>query len=221
MSDYNKFAEEYERLTEKMEQKTREHSYSLITISLKGKKLLDVGCGSGLDAVHYTKEGAKVFGLDISEKEIAMARKKIIGNFAVGDMNKLPYAENYFDIVTSIYAIQSSSDVTEAINEMIRVAKKGAEILIVAKHPFRNLLEGNINNKKEDYFKQSKVTSYIFNRKIKLIEPSHTMMEYLHPSILKKASLEIFEEHNDFPASEQVIKGLIYPTYMILRFRKK
>lgn len=221
MGDYNKFAKEYELLTEKLEKQTREHSYSLITVSLKGKKLLDVGCGSGCDAMYYAKKGADVFGIDISEKEIEMINKKVVGKFSVGNMNKLPYKDNTFDIVTSTYAIQSSEDVTKAINEMIRVAKKEAEILIVAKHPFRNLLEGNINNKKKDYFKQTKVTSFIFNRKIKLIEPSHTMMDYLHKSILQKADLEIFEEHNDFPASEQVIKGLIYPTFMILRFKKK
>lgn len=182
---------------------------------------MDVGCGSGCDAVYYAKKGAKVSGIDISKKEIDMVSKKITGNFVVGDMNKLPYAENSFDFVASTYAVQSSDNVTKSINEMIRVAKKGAEILIVAKHPFRNLLEGNINDKKENYFKQSKVTSYIFNRKIKLIEPSHTMGEYLHSSILEKTNLEIFEEHEDFPASEQVIKGLIYPTFIILRFRKK
>jgi ubiquinone/menaquinone biosynthesis C-methylase UbiE len=150
-----------------------------------------------------------------------MAREKLKGNFIVGNMNKLPYKKDTFDFVASTYALQSSNDVTKAINEMIRVAKKGAGILIVTKHPFRNLLEGHINDKKLNYFKQSKVTSYIFNREIKLIEPSHTMMDYLHPSILKNANLEILEEHNDYPLSEQVMKGLIYPTYMILRFRKK
>jgi ubiquinone/menaquinone biosynthesis C-methylase UbiE len=220
MGDYNKFAKEYEQLTEKLEKQTRKHTYSLITTSLKGKKLLDVGCGSGCDAMYYSKKGADVFGIDISEKEIEIIKKKVKGEFTVGNMNKLSYQDNTFDIVTSTYAIQASENVTKSINEMIRVAKKGAEILIVAKHPFRNLLEGNVNDKKKDYFKQTKVTSFIFNRKIKLIEPSHTMTDYLHKSILQKANLEIFEEHNDFPASEQVIKELIYPTFMILRFRK-
>jgi ubiquinone/menaquinone biosynthesis C-methylase UbiE len=221
MGDYNKFAEEYEKLTEKLEKQTRKKSYSLITTSLKGKKLLDVGCGSGHDAKYYFEKGVKVFGIDISEKEIEMARKKISGDFIIGNMNNMTYKKNFFDIVISTYTIQASENVTKAISEMIRVAKKGAEILIVAKHPFRNLLEGNVNDKKKDYFKKSKVTSYIFDRKIKLIEPSHTMMEYLHPNILEKASLEIFEEYEDFPVSEQVVKGLVYPTFMILRFRKK
>ncbi len=47
------------------------------------------------------------------------------------------------------------------------------------------------------------------------------MMEYLHQSILSEATLELFEEQTDFPASEQVIKGMNYPTFMILQYRKK
>ena len=221
MGNYNKFAKEYELLTAKLEKKTRKNAYSLIKTSLNGKKVLDVGCGSGQDAKYYIKNGAKVFGIDISKKEIEIANEKIKGKFVVGSMDKLPYKNSTFDLVVSTYAIQASKNVTQAIQEMIRVAKKGAEILIIAKHPFRNLLEGKINDKKNNYFKRSNVTSYIFNKKIKLVEPSHTMMEYLDKTVLKNASLEILEEYNDFPASDQVIKGLVYPTYMILKFKKK
>jgi len=45
-------------------------------------------------------------------------------------------------------------------------------------------------------------------------------MDYLAPSALQSAALELFEEHTDFPASDQVIAGLTYPTYMILKYRK-
>jgi len=222
MGNYNKFARKYEKLTEKIEKSTRNHTYSLIKGTLKEKCLLDVGCGSGCDAEFYKKNGAKVYGIDISKKEILIARKKIIsGKFKIGNMNSLPYKNETFDIVVSTYALQASNNVIKAINEMIRVAKPNAQILIVTKHPTRNLLEGYVNNNKKDYFEKRLVTSYIFNKKIKLSEPGHPMMEYLDSSILKKAELEIFEEHIDFPASEQVIKGMNYPTYMILKFRKK
>ena len=221
MGNYNKFAKEYELLTYKLEKKTRKEVYSLIKNSLRGKKVLDVGCGSGQDARYYVKNGAKVWGVDISKKEIEIANRKIKGNFVVGGMDKLPYRNNTFDLVTSTYAVQASNNVTSVIGEMIRVAKRGAEILIVAKHPFRNLLEGKVNDKKSSYFKKSNVTSYIFSRKIKLVEPSHTMMEYLDKTILEKATLEVFKECNDFPVSEQVIKGLIYPTYIVLKLKKK
>ena len=120
----------------------------------------------------------------------------------------------------SFYALQASENVPRTIQEMIRVAKSGATILILTKHPFRNLIEGHINDGKSDYYSQRKVTSYILNKSITLIEPGHTIMDYLNAEVLRMAQLELFEEHTDFPASEQVISGLIYPTYMILKFRK-
>jgi ubiquinone/menaquinone biosynthesis C-methylase UbiE len=140
--------------------------------------------------------------------------------FVIGNMNELPYQSNYFDIVTCVYALQASDDVPSALEEMIRVAKPGAAILIATKHPFRNLLEGHVNDGNSDYYAKRDVTSYIFNKTIKLIEPGHTMMEYLSPKILSKASLELFEEHTDFPASDQVISGMNYPTFMILKYIK-
>ncbi|MEK6847750.1 MAG: class I SAM-dependent methyltransferase [Nanoarchaeota archaeon] len=220
MADYDGFAEKYEKLTEKFEIKTRKHTHSLIKKSLKNKKLLDVGCGPGVDAKYYNQRGAKVFGIDISKKKIGIANKKVNGNFVVGDMNKLPYKSNTFDIITSTYSLQNSKNVTKAIKEMIRVAKPKAQILILTKHPFRNLIEGYVNNKHYNYYKQGKVISYIFKRQIKLSEPGHTLREYLHPSILKSAKLEFLEEHSDFPLSEQVIPKLNYPTYIILSLIK-
>lgn len=220
-TNYNEFAQEYAQETQKLEDNVRKHFYALLPTNLDRKLLLDVGCGSGHDAEHYANCGAKVCGIDISDKEIAMTQRKNCGSFVVGDMNDLPYADGVFDIVTSFYALQASNNVSQTLNEIIRVAKSGATILILTKHPFRNLLEGYINDNKLDYYENRNVTSFIFNKSIKLSEPGHTIMEYLHNSILDKVQLDLLEENTDFPASDQVIKGMIYPTYMILRFKKK
>ncbi len=221
MGDYNLFAKKYAKKTAQIEKITRKHYCSLLLKNLNGKLILDVGCGSGQDVVYYAKKGAKIFGLDISKKEIEMARKLKCGKFKVGDMNNLPYTSNSFDYVTSFYSLQASNNVPKALAEMIRVAKPGAIIQVCAKHPFRNLLEGHINDGNSNYYEKRNVTSHIFNKTITLSEPGHTMMEYLDPSILSEATLELFEEHTDFPASEQVIKGLNYPTFMILQYRKR
>jgi len=221
MTDYDKFAKEYAKQTEAMEKKVRKHFYSLISESLESKVVLDVGCGSGHDAEYYAKNKAQVYGIDIANEQIRMSSEKDCGKFTVGDMNKLPYPSNYFDMVMSVYALQISKVVPGALNEMVRVAKPGATILFSSKHPIRNLLEGHVNDGNSDYFAKRDVTSYIFNRTIKLTEPGHTMMEYLNSSILSKASLVLFEEHTDFPASEQVIPGMNYPTFMILKYVKK
>lgn len=221
MGNYDDFAIEYTTHTEEKEEQVREHFYSLLPKELNGKKILDVACGSGQDAQYYAKKGAIVYGIDKSEKQIEIVNNKTVGSFFIADMNTLPFEDDFFDFVTSVYALQTSNDVPMAINEMIRVAKKGSTILISTKHPIRNFLEGYVNDGKFDYYEKRNVTSYIFNRSIKLIEPGHTMSEYLHSSILERATIELFEEHTDFPASEQVIKGLNYPTFMIVKFIKK
>lgn len=183
--------------------------------------LLDVGCGPGHDAEYYTINGANAMGIDRSPRQIEIAIERGGGTLVVGDMDDLPYKSDTFDVVTSVYALQASDDVPKALREMARVAKPGATILVATKHPFRNLLEGHINDGNSDYYTKRRVTSNIFNGAITLSEPGHTMMEYLHESILSRATLELFEEHTDFPASEQVIPGMRYPTFVILKFVKR
>lgn len=221
MGNYDEFAERYARKTAELEEQTRRQFRNLLPKSLKGRKLLDVGCGSGQDALYFASQGAEVHGIDISEKEIDIAKQKNCGEFKIGNINRLPYKSNSFDVVTSFYALQASTNIPQAMKEMIRVARPRSQLLILTKHPFRNLLEGHVNDKKSDYYSRKQVTSYIFNKTITLTEPGHTMMDYLCPEVLRRVELELLEEHTDFPASEQVIPGLIYPTYMILKFRKK
>jgi ubiquinone/menaquinone biosynthesis C-methylase UbiE len=211
MGNYDQFAQKYAQGTEELEEATRRHFYSLLP-DLKGKALLDVGCGSGHDAAFYAAEGAVVYGTDISEKELAMAREKVAGVFVQAPMEKLPFDAEMFDIVTSFYAIQHTENVPETLLKMIRVTKPGGIIQVLAKHPFRNLLESHVNDGNSDY--------YAKNRSIKLTEQGHTMRDYLAPAVLQAARLELLEEMTDFPASEQVIPGLIYPTCMVLRYRK-
>jgi ubiquinone/menaquinone biosynthesis C-methylase UbiE len=219
MGNYDQFAQKYAQGTEELEEVTRRHFYALLP-ALKGKAILDVGCGSGHDSACYAAEGAVVYGADISEKELAMAREKVAGVFVQAPMEKLPFDAEMFDVVTSFYAIQHTENVPETLLEMIRVAKLGGIIQVLAKHPFRNLLESHVNDGNSDYYAKRQVTSYIFNRSIKLTEQGHTMMDYLAPAVLQAARLELLEEMTDFPASEQVIPGLIYPTCMVLRYRK-
>ncbi|MGI8934344.1 MAG: class I SAM-dependent methyltransferase [Phormidesmis sp.] len=220
MTNYNEFAEKYAKGSADLERKMKSHFYSLITEPLAGKQLLDIGCGSGQDAAVYAEKGAKVYGLDVSEKQIALAKDRECGNFAVGSMNELPYEANTFDIITSYYALQASDQVPGALEEMVRVTKPNGILLILAKHPVTQLLESYINDQNGDYFAKRNVTSYIFNRSIKLSQPGHTLMEYFHARLLKNTSIELFEEHMDFPASEQVIADVIYPTCMIIKYRK-
>ena len=219
MDNYDCFAREYKEGTERFDGEIRQFFYSFLP-DLKEKNLLDVGCGSGGDAAFYACAGAEVCGIDLSAEQLIMARERTKGIFVQESMENISFATNQFDIVTSFYALQHAEDVTKALLEMIRVARPGGTILVLVEHPFRNLLEGHVNDGKSDYYAKREVTTYLYDHAIKLKEPAHTMMDYLAPAVLQVARLERLEEKTDFPATEQVIPGLLYPTCMILKYRK-
>jgi len=218
--DYDLIVDEYNTKTENLEIETRLEFYKLLP-RLVNKSVLDVGCGAGQDALYYVGEGARVSGIDISSEQIALAKEKNIGTFVQGDMSVLPFDDNSFDVVTTWYALQNAKSVEKVLDEMVRVVKPNGLISILTKHPVQNLLESWKNDHNGDYFNQEMVTSLIYNKTISLYEQGHTVQEYLPSSILSKANLVHFSEGNDFPASEQVIDGIVNPTYLLLSFKKK
>jgi len=78
---------------------------------LAGKRLLDYCCGRGKWSMHWTALGAEVHGFDISEPAIAHARARAAANgfavqFDVADARRLPYANESFDLIVGISALE-------------------------------------------------------------------------------------------------------------------
>jgi SAM-dependent methyltransferase len=79
--------------------------------SARTTRYLDVACGSGYAAAIAHRRGATVSGLDASEDLIDIARARTPdGDFRVGDMFALPFAEGAFDVVTSFNGIWNGCD---------------------------------------------------------------------------------------------------------------
>jgi len=94
--------------------------------NIKGKKLLDVGCGAGVHIKKYVEKGAKCSGLDISKTLIELAKKRCPkSEFKVGSMSNMSYPKGSFDIVTSSLAIHYVDDLKKVFKEINRVLGKG------------------------------------------------------------------------------------------------
>lgn len=100
--------------------------------TLKGKKVLNIGCGGGLEAEWLTKKGAKVIGLDLSVDFILAAverfrRNNLKAYFVQGNGEYLPFADNSFDIVFIYGTLHHIPQTDKVISETSRVA---TELLI-------------------------------------------------------------------------------------------
>jgi protein-L-isoaspartate(D-aspartate) O-methyltransferase len=90
-------------------------------------RILDIGCGKGFLLFDFLKvlPDAEVYGLDISEYAIAHSKEEIRSQLTVGNATRLPWADNYFDLVISINTFHNlhNYDLDVALGEMERVGK--------------------------------------------------------------------------------------------------
>jgi ubiquinone/menaquinone biosynthesis C-methylase UbiE len=104
---------------------------------VRGKSVLDAGCGTGIFSIIFARNGAgRVVGIDISPGSLETARglkeKFSLANaaFEQRDMLKLPYADGTFDIVWAWGTVHHTTDPFGAIGELIRVLRPGGSILL-------------------------------------------------------------------------------------------
>jgi SAM-dependent methyltransferase len=101
-----------------------------------GTLYLDVGCGAGVAAQMAAARGARVFGIDASEAMIAIARENAPGGeFHVGDLEDLPFADDAFDVVAGFNAFQYAANPKVALREAGRVTRSGGWIVVTTWGP--------------------------------------------------------------------------------------
>ena len=96
----------------------------------RGKRALDLACGTGDIAFALAARGARVVGLDITHRMVQLAGEK--GStvaFVTGDMLALPFPDATFDVVTTGYGLRNVPDIPLALAEAARVLKRGGVLL--------------------------------------------------------------------------------------------
>lgn len=106
----------------------------------EGDELLDVACGTGNLAIPAARRGARVTGVDITPSllDVARADAEAAGlsiDFREGDAEALEFADDSFDIVTSIFGMIFAPRHEVAAAEMVRVCRPGGAVAITAWTP--------------------------------------------------------------------------------------
>ena len=91
-------------------------------------KILDIGCSKGYLLYDFTKvlPDAEIYGIDISEYAIENSKEEIQDRLQVGNATKLPWPDDYFDLVYSLNTFHNlhNYDLDNALREMQRVGKQ-------------------------------------------------------------------------------------------------
>jgi len=99
---------------------------------LGGRKVLDLGGGTGRLAARLAKAGANVYLLDSSAAMLKRAHRLLPGNrIVLGDASSLPFAENSFDLVIIVDALHHFRRQQAALLEAFRVLVPGGTLAIL------------------------------------------------------------------------------------------
>ncbi len=113
---------------------------------LRGKTVLDIGCGMGQHAKQYADMGAKtVLGIDISEKMLEYAKEHFNGEnityqqMALEDISLL---HDRFDLVTSSLVFDYAENLDKLAADVYRLMNKGAYFVFSMSHPMATAWDG-------------------------------------------------------------------------------
>jgi len=106
---------------------------------LNGKKVLDIGSGTGRSVTRLKVTGASdVTALDISPEMLEILKEEHpTVETVIGNVEKLPFKDDSFDTITALFVIVHIGDLREMLDEVYRVLKPGGVFIL-----------SNINQKK-------------------------------------------------------------------------
>ncbi|MGQ5701215.1 class I SAM-dependent methyltransferase [Sandaracinobacteroides sp. A072] len=102
---------------------------------VRGRHVLDVGCGDGELAVEFARRGAVVTAMDSSEAMIGAARARALRegvdvDFRVGLAQDLPCGRDRFDLVTAVTILCFVEHPSPVFREVARVLRPGGRLVI-------------------------------------------------------------------------------------------
>ena len=189
---------------------------------LEGKKVLDLGCGSGERCIDYLKKGAaSVTGVDISEKMLAVAEAENNDpriTYLKMPMEEIGSIDDEFDVVISSLAFHYVEDFGGVVANVYRLLRDGGIFLFSQEHPLATCYSGkgdrwtrDENGKKlyaniADYCVERRNDSTWF---VEGVQRYHRMFSTI-VNTLCDAGFRILKMAEPYPTEELVKK---YPEY--------
>jgi SAM-dependent methyltransferase len=127
-----------------------------------GKKVLEIGCGIGTDAVNFARYGAIYTGIELSDKSLELTKKRfeVFGltgefyNLDAQNKEELSKVGNEFDLIYSFGVIHHSPNPQQIIDNCMELLKPGGtlKVMVYAEDSWKKMM---IDSKLDQYEAQS------------------------------------------------------------------
>ncbi len=98
---------------------------------IAGKKILDIGCGTGAMMEDLTVLEADVYGLDGSSEAVGFCQRRNLKNIRLGNLERsLPFFNNFFSAITCLDVLEHITSDEKLLAEIYRILKPGGFLVI-------------------------------------------------------------------------------------------
>ncbi len=140
-----------------------EDELGLLPADMTGMDAIELGCGTGYVSAWMARRGARVVGLDLSEQQLATARRlsgehRLAVAFVHADAEHVPFRSEAFDFAVSEYGAALWTDPLVWIPEAFRLLRPGGELVFLSNSTLSMLcspLDGSLpitDRLERDYF---------------------------------------------------------------------
>ncbi|MFH0981435.1 MAG: methyltransferase domain-containing protein [Planctomycetota bacterium] len=182
-----------------------------------GRRVADVGCGTGRHALWLAKAGAVVDAYDLSPGMLAKARPKLAARgvrlHELALPEPIPVAEGTFDLTLLALVADHLVDLPGTFRELRRVTRSGGQVIFTVLHPAMNLLGLT-----------ARFTDPNDGREVRVAAYEHTYANYV-TGVLKSGLLieEILERKVDeelVTRTPRAAKYLGWPLLLAMRLKR-
>jgi len=135
---YKNIASWYDRIFEPMNSGLRKIGLKMYPVQ-NGINVLDIGCGTGAHLKIYQNENCKVFGVDLSEAMLNVAKIKLgkDADLRLCDATNTGYSDKKFDLILSSTVLHEMSQQVRigVLKEAKRILKDDGRIILIDFHP--------------------------------------------------------------------------------------
>jgi SAM-dependent methyltransferase len=139
-TDAQRASDQYFREIETRRYQTHYHLRELFdSLDGRGQKLLEVGCGIGVDSIQLANRGFQVTAVDLTENALQVARqfashRQVQIDFRLGNAERLDFPDETFDVVYSFGVLHHTPDLAKSVSEVHRVLRRGGTAYVMLYH---------------------------------------------------------------------------------------